>query len=303
MGFDGWATGFRLSNCERPIRLACALCPYWRPSPCGKSDELACTPCGRRYRNRVRQVIQQGIEAAAGDVWELTYTAPCERGSPAAYHEHRGVECPCSARNPGGVDLGVWNARSARQWNKVLRDLRRLYGDVQYDRCIEAQKRMALHGHLQVVLPTGTKPDKAKVRAILIHHGFGHSMTLKRARKGKAGEAAAYGSKYCSKAVGLRPCIPWVKPDENGEAVKGKASYRAHTHSRRWASSMRQVRAQQREWALRAAAERAACGAGGVPAVGGVLATLPPEAALDSYSRSYTTPALQPPLPGIVRPM
>ena len=87
-------------------------------------------PCGRRYRNRVRRLIRDGIELVPiGAAVLFTVTAPSETGSHCRRHKRcQGggwdyLPCPCSPA--GGVDLADWNASLTKRMNRLLEAVRR----------------------------------------------------------------------------------------------------------------------------------------------------------------------------------
>ena len=132
-------------RCERPTRLVCVGCGAQLVRRCSRSSRVACVPCSETYRHRVRRVFESGwSDDPRARVFMLTLTAPGER----VHRRPDGRKCPCTG--PGGTNLAEWNATAGKRFNKAVTYLRRRYGDVQYARAAEVQKRGALHFHVLV---------------------------------------------------------------------------------------------------------------------------------------------------------
>lgn len=269
--------GDGLANCERPNRLGCE-CGEHLTIPCGTSSTRRCEPCGVRYRRRVRQIATSGsVRVPGSSVVMLTFTAPGSR----LHHLPNGQACPCTP--PGGVHLGAWNATAAARWNRLCQAIRRELGiHVEYFRATEVQQRGAVHYHVLVRFPVsrGALISTSRLRALAIRHGFGHEVDV--APVGDDARAAGYVAKYVSKSVDDRSSIPWVTRD--GEVTSATGRYRVWTASRRWGSTMADVKLAQRAWAQ----GQAAAGPEGAGGAGG------PEAALDPNPERYTATALPP---------
>jgi hypothetical protein len=198
-------------------------------------------------------------------VFLLTLTAPGDR-------QHTfgkgGKVCPCTPA--GGVNLGEWNAGAGRRWSDFVTYLRRMVGDVQYAKAAECQQRGAVHFHALIRCERDLDRRVRALRALAIHHGFGHEIDVEPVRDLRA---AGYCAKYVSKAVDDRHGCPWLDPltGATGTAMR----LRTWTASRRWGLTMAALRQQQWAWAV------GAIGAGTTPAP-------PPGGALDHYSGSST---------------
>jgi hypothetical protein len=118
--------------------------------------------------------------------------------------------------------------------------------DFVYFKGVEVQERGALHLHVVLVQPEGRPLHLSKrlLRALAIEHGFGHSLDVDLVPNVEA--ASKYVSKYVSKSCDERGRVPW--PEVDGVKVKG-ARYRSWSSSRAWGSSMRAIRAADRELA------------------------------------------------------
>jgi hypothetical protein len=264
-------------DCDAPVRLVCLACGAAVVVRCGSSQVGRCAPCARRYRNRVRRLIQDGIECVPmGTAVLLTVTAPSEKGVHCLRHRKcggGGWDCvPCLCSPVGGVDLAEWNPGLTKRMNRVLEAMRRgeaspLVGGrrcpvaFEYLQGRELQERGALHVHA-VLLPRGRAPlqfDRKALRELVMRHGFGHELDLERigtsrhgGSKAKSpGRVAAYVSKYVSKAADARGRAPWASLPR-----RRQAPYRTWTCSRAWPRSMKEVRSEQQRWARAAAGGR-----------------------------------------------
>ncbi len=264
-------------DCDAPVVLVCLSCGGRSIVRCQTSQVRRCGPCARRYRNRVRQLIQDGIELLPlGMAVFLTVTAPSEKGAHCRRHRRcqgAGWDClPCVCSPVGGVDLADWNATLTKRMNRMLEALRRgeaspMVGgrrrpvSFDYVQGREVQRRGALHVHA-VLLPRGRAPlqlDRKALRELVMRHGFGHEIEFERigtsqhgGSKAKTpGRVAGYVSKYVSKAADQREEVPWPALPR-----RRQAPYRTWTRSRGWPRSMKEVRDEQRRWARAAAGGR-----------------------------------------------
>jgi len=231
-----------------------------------------------------------------GDKWMLTLTAP---GDSPHFIGRSNEVCPCTPAE--GINLHEWNSTASRAFNLFMTDLRRHFGQdvqVQYFKAAEVQKRGAIHFHLLLRFERPRHLKATEVRALAIHHGFGHSIQWDHL-EGEDGQAkvSAYVAKYVAKAADQRAEVPWVDL-ETGEVITG-ARYRTWTASRQYGDTMKDIRHRRREYA---AARRAEFGSletdppasapfGGQPG-GGRDAEGGP---LDSYCLSYAPSASPPP--------
>ena len=133
--------------------------------------------------------------------------------------------------------------------------LRRIAPDVQFMRGCEVQDgkrrvdgrgRQGLHDH--VILRTRHALDEKLMRRLAIQAGYGHSVAVDDMQPGSDREAA-YVSKYISKSADARWTVPWradVVDIETGEVSRRlvKARYRTWSASRRWGTTMAQLRAE-----------------------------------------------------------
>jgi len=251
-------------NCEAPSYLYCASCKADGFMRCGSSRASRCAPCSRRYKRRVRALVETRLEQVrAGAALLLTLTAPSEKG--AHCQVHRGCDgagvtcqvCPCSV--PGGVDLGSWNASLTKRVNRLLSAIRRGEASpkvrgrraavaVEYFQAREVQQRGALHVHV-VLVPSADKPlqlDRRMLRQLAMSHEFGHSVDLRPVGTSKhggskarsPGRVAGYLSKYVTKAADLRAAVPWPCQPYG----RRQAAFRTWTRSQSWGVTMRDVR-------------------------------------------------------------
>ena len=168
--------------------------------------------------------------------------------------------------------------------------LRRVAPDVQFMRGCEVQDgkrradghgRQGLHDH--VILRTRHALDEKLIRRLAIQAGYGHSVSVDDMQPGSEREAA-YVSKYISKSADARWTVPWradVVDIETGEVSRRlvKARYRTWSASRRWGTTMAQLRAEafvrmQATAGLVDDVERAA-----LAVLGSVLAAVPTDTA------------------------
>lgn len=274
-------------RCERPQRLVCLGCDAVRQKRCSRSSRVACVPCSETYRRRVRRVFASGWrDDVPGGFFMLTLTAPGRE-----QHRRRdGQVCPCTPL--GGISEAEWNATAGKRFNKFMTYVRRRYGDVQYARAAEVQRRGLLHFH--VLLRTSPRHNQrlsedygrsadAPLRLLAIACGFGHEIRLDAIDPVSVGRAAHYCAKYVSKSAADRESLPWL--ERTGEIVMGQSRYRPWSSSRRWGLTMAAIRrAQASWWASGAAAEEA----GDAGRIGGGTAGPQAGGALDPSSRSYT---------------
>lgn len=187
-------------RCERPELLRCVGCEAVRVKRCGRSSRVACVPCSESYRHRVRRVFQSGWrdDLPHHRVFLLTLTAPGDRAH-TLNGRPDGPPCPCTP--PGGVHLAEWNGTSGARFNHLVTYLRRSYGDLQYARAAEVQKRGALHFH--VLLRTD------RPRALL--HDYG-----------RLGDTFWVGRPRSQSRRGFeRPMAPGITPHRGGWEVQG----------------------------------------------------------------------------------
>jgi hypothetical protein len=186
-----------------------------------------------------------------GYLYLLTLTAPGddEHSMPS------GAVCECTPA--GGIDLAKWNAGHSKRWNHFRTVLRREVSDqVEFFRGVEVQLRGALHDHAMVSSPYAL--DVKVLRRMAIRAGFGHSVDLAACAPGSR-KAAYYVSKYCTKATDSRDLVAWwgefidQVDDVTGEITFGEglieARYRTWSMSRRWGSTMGQIRAEAAAYA------------------------------------------------------
>lgn len=263
-------------RCERPSRMICRRCGERFVTRCKRTARSQCGPCATSYQHRVRRVFASGYnDNPALRVIMLTITAPSE----AAHCLPSGTLCPCTPI--GGVHLAEWNACSGTQFNRLIQQLRRQFGPLEYARAAEIQKRGALHFHILLRGPgvamlaaAFSKRDPfCELRQIIEHHGFGHEVDVAEVNAHSAG----YCAKYVSKSCDDRAALPWLDR-RSGEVINGHSKYRTWTASRHWGQTMKQIREAQRTWVE----ERRREGQ-------------PPEAApscgaLDTNTQSYTSP-------------
>jgi hypothetical protein len=217
----------------------------------------------------------------------VTLTAPSDVDQHCSVHRkcdaRQGEDCrSCPCTPAGGVNLGKWNGECAARFNRFMQDLRRMLRlQVQYFKGAEVQQRGALHFHVLVRLPAsiGCKVNRSALRALAMHHGFGHSIDVQAVDDHRA---AGYVAKYVSKSCTERDEMPWVHR-RTGEVVRGHGRYRVWTASRRWGVTMGEVRAAQAAWW----AQGGPTGATGAAPQG--PAPTAPKAPLDPSSQSYTT--------------
>jgi hypothetical protein len=234
------------SQCELPFWLVCLDCYERKVARCGRTARSMCQPCGETYRRRVKRVFASGwCDNPYKAMVMLTVTAP----GGDAHALANGQRCPCTPE--GGICVGEFNSVAGQCFNRLMQELRRRYGDIQYARAAEIQKRGALHFHivmrvprLAVLLGDFTKRSPyCALRVLIEHHGFGHEIELEPAKE----SAAWYCAKYVSKSCDDRQTIPWLDIS-TGELTQGNGRYRPWTASRRWGATMTSIRATQAEW-------------------------------------------------------
>jgi hypothetical protein len=272
-------------NCDRPKKLLTAgdVLLFAR---CRRTDGT-CEPCASSYRRDVGRIARRGM-LLPGRSYFLTLTAPGDR----VHFLPNGD--PCSCTPPGGVDLPTWNGECVARWNHLKRDLETLWGvPFVYFKAVEVQKRGALHLHVIVRVLGPALVQKADVRRLAVHHGFGHSVDLEDlTTDGDCGRAAGYCAKYCAKSCTERHVVPFVNC-RTGEIGPGR--WRTWTASRAWGASMKSMRAEQAAWWDENGHPDGNPAGAGAPsgdtdttgAAGGV-------AALDPYRASYTPSPARP---------
>ena len=234
-------------KCEQPHWLVCLDCSQRKASRCGRSSRAVCNPCGDTYRRRVKRVFASGwCDNPLKAMVMLTVTAPGDQ----AHTLPNGQRFPCTPE--GGICIGEFNTLAGQAFNRLMQDLRRRYGDVQYARAAEVQKRGALHFHIVMRVPRlGTllgdfdkRNPFCALRQLVERHGFGHEIELEPATE----SAAWYCAKYVSKSCDDRQTLPWLDR-HTGELSTGNGRYRPWSASRRWGATMASIRATQAAWA------------------------------------------------------
>lgn len=263
----------KLSDCDRPVQLKCAWCSTVVAVRCNRSSSAKCAPCGRRYRGRVRRIFASGwTDRPADRVFFVTMTAPG-----VDQHLNRwGAICECTPE--GGVNLAEWHSTMGQRWSWFLTDLRRKFGDVEYAKAAEVQKRGALHFHVLIRCDGDLVAQKETLRRLAIRWGFGHSFDVQPANHSHAYYCAKYASKTCDD----RGQVAWLDRS-TGEIVDGAPRLRVWTSSRAWGSTMKAVRAEQRAWASAGAAG----GRAAEPPGPDGPAQAAPAASLDLNTESY----------------
>lgn len=295
--------------CENPNQLVCLGCDAVVQMRCGRSSRTMCVPCSETYRRRVRRIFLSGwSDNPAERLGLLTLTAPGAR-------EHSlpdGSTCPCTPAQ--GVHLPSWNASAGKGFNRFIQDLRRSFGDIEYCRAAEVQKRGALHFHVLFRASSSSsarrlwaKPGKSidsPLRRLAMKHGFGHEVDLQVVR---SEGAASYCAKYVSKSSADRDQLPWLDL-RTGELGTGAPRYRPWSSSRSWSSlTMKAIKAEQAAWV------RAQLSIGGPPAggeeraaedgsTGAAGSTTRATAALDPRTANYTSGVYDRPPPGLICP-
>jgi hypothetical protein len=277
------------ARCEQPLWLVCLDCAERNVSRCGRTARSICEPCGDTYRRRVKRVFASGwCDNPFKVIVMLTVTAPGEREHALA----NGQRCACTP--DGGISVGEFNALAGQYFNRLMQELRRRYGDIQYARAAEIQERGALHFHIIMRVPRlavllgdfKKRNPYCALRVLVEHYGFGHEIELEPATE----SAAWYCAKYVSKSCNDRETLPWLDT-RTGEIAQGHGRYRPWSASRRWGATMMAIRATQAEWTRNA------------EAVGGE----PPEAAapagataLEPNTHRYTSDEAVPASEGIL---
>jgi hypothetical protein len=299
-------------KCEDPRWLMCT-CGAEAFVRCNSSRRSRCRSCAAIYRGRVAAVAEGGLAVAPVDgALMVSVTAPGN-----VLHFRQGAEgeaemCPCTGLD--GVDLAEFNASVTARWNRFLEALRRgeaspgikgrrVHVGIEYFNAREVQKRGAIHCH-SLFRRTDGKPlqlAKRRVRELAIRHGFGHEVQVEVAglgkharggrRPGRAVLAARYCAKYVSKSADERERAPW--PSEAPGAC-----WRTWTSSRRWGSSMREVREAARARAIAGLARGPGADAlAAAPDRAGTVGLARPGAPLDSLTESYAEErGLSPPI-------
>lgn len=292
--FVGYADGpVEGVNCDRPKKLLTAgdVLMYSR---CRKTDGT-CEPCASSYRRDVGRVARRGL-MVPGQSYFLTLTAPGE----VAHCKPNGERCECTP--DGGVELSTWNGECVARWNHLQRDLATLWGveRFEYFKAVEVQKRGALHLHVCIRVASVVRVQRSSVRRLVIHHGFGHSMKLDALTAGDTG-AASYCAKYVAKSCTERDVVPFVNC-RTGEIGPGR--WRAWSSSRRWGSTMKDIRAEQLAWrSLNGLSDGNGDRTGAAAADTGRTAAAGGEAALDPYGIGYTRLTASPGSTGGVGPV
>ena len=256
-------------DCEAPSYLYCASCEAEGFMRCGSSRASQCAPCSRRYKRRVRALVETRLEQIRpGTALLLTLTAPSDRGRHCQVHrkcDATGVMCEvCPCTPEGGVDLADWNASLTKRTNRLLSAIKRgeaspkVRGQraavaLEYFQAREVQRRGALHDHV-VLVPVANKSrqlDRRMLKRLAMSHGFGHEVDLERIGTSKhggskarsPGRVAGYVSKYVTKAADLRGAVPWPCQAYG----RRQAAFRTWTRSQGWGVTMRDIREAARE--------------------------------------------------------
>ena len=293
-GRDGVTEDAKLAvGCESPYWLLCCGCRERRLVRCGRASMRMCEPCGLRNKARVHRVASSGFRLGEDGLF-VTLTAP-------SWVEHflpNGDPCRCTGGNC--PDLASWNATAGKQFNRLLQDLRRYWGNnVQYFKAAEVQRRGALHYH---VLIRSSSFDGwvrtlaitvGELRRLALRHGFGHEVDVQAVQPKHWG----YVAKYASKAAGDRSDVPWrglrwvgghrfedVVDSSTGEVVRvrigsterrqvpsARATYRTWSASRDFGDAMAYVRAAQGHWSAVVSALPSWVRPGGAPAGWGAV--------------------------------
>jgi hypothetical protein len=246
--------------CDDPFRIACG-CGESRWVRCGTSRASRCKPCSAAYRGRVGRVAGSGLVLGRAGLF-VTLTAP----GGAAHRLPDGRRCACTP--PGGIDLAAWNAGAGKRWNEFVKALRREYGELEYFKAAEVQRRGALHFHVLIRAPRGAGVlvvSQRRVRELAMAYGFGHAVDVQPVQPSHAG----YVAKYVAKSADDRGSVPWrgwrhqTKTTRSVDVTTGELSsgetrrlvpswaptFRTWSASRRWGTSMRAVRAAQVHYA------------------------------------------------------
>jgi hypothetical protein len=266
-------------DCQRPYWLACVTCGERRVARCDRTARHKCKGCAERYRRRVKRVFASGwCDNPTKRVVMLTVTAP----GTEAHTLRNGDRCPCTP--DGGVQPALFNALAGSQFNRLMQDLRRRYGDIQYCRAAEVQRRGVLHFHIlmrverldALLCDYDRRNPHCRLRRLVEHHGFGHELDVRTVEA----NMAWYCAKYVSKACDDRAHLPWLDRT-SGEILLGNGRYRPWTASRRWGATMASIRATQAQWVREQAA---AADAGAAPAAEAAASA----AALEHNTHHYT---------------
>lgn len=194
----------------------------------------------------------------SGYLYLLTLTAPAaeEHQQWVVGWDGKSERPVCGCDEGLAAGLGVWNAAASSHWNRLRTSLKRLYPGLEYFKAVETQTRGAIHYHLPIW--SGTPMNAVEVQALALRAGFGCVIDLGAIATGDL-RAAAYVSKYVSKATDTRDEVPWqadVVDEVTGEVrlMHTEARYRTWSASRGWGMTMRAVREMIREAAVRRAA-------------------------------------------------
>lgn len=251
-------------GCECPYWLVCSGCGSRRLVRCGRPSMRACGPCGLRNKARVHRVASSGLHVGRSGLF-ITLTAP-------SWVEHfmpNGDACRCTGG--GCPDLASWNASAGKRWNRMVQELRRDIGEVEFFKAAEVQRRGALHFHALVRGQGPLVVSKVYLRRLAGKHGFGHEVDVQPVEPRHWG----YVAKYASKAAGDRCDVPWrgkrwvgghryeqltdyvtgevttlrIGTSERRQVEAYRATYRTWSCSREWGDTMAYVRAAQGHWA------------------------------------------------------
>jgi hypothetical protein len=200
----------------------------------------------------VRHIFASGYRKGSALMF-FTLTAPGDQ----AHHRGDGQQCACTPA--GGVSVAGFNADAGTRFNRFITKLRRHYGDVQYVKAAEVQKRGALHFHMEIRVSNtiaaklladfdARHPD-CTLRLLAISAGFGHEIDLQLmgTEERDIVRRAGYCAKYAAKSCDDRQTLPWLDRS-TGEVLDGNSRYRTWSASRSWGTTMRDVIAEQKQW-------------------------------------------------------
>ncbi len=166
--------------------------------------------------------------------------------------------CECHVDNAGHpIDLATWNPTAGAHWNHFITSLRRQVDEgIRFHRVAEVQKRGAIHLHNVILSPVPL--NAVHLQDLAQSAGFGCVMDLAQIPNADYRKIAHYIAKYVSKGSD-RKNAKWVVEMcdlETGEIWRKKAhpNFRAHSSSRDWGITLREIRALLRAGANRRAA-------------------------------------------------
>ncbi len=248
--------------CDQPVLLRVPCGHHWI-KPCGRSDESKCRPCAIKSRRLLARKVLTGLEDAPAGWYAYLFTinAPGtsqhQRWDPNWLRGSR-PPCECHVDNTGNpIDLATWNPAAGAHWNHLITSLHRQVDmRIKFHRVAEVQSRGAIHLHNVILSPLPLNPlhlqDLAQVA------GFGCVMDLSQVPNADYRKIANYIAKYVSKGSD-RKNAKWAVEmcdTETGEIWRKNAhpNFRAHSSSRDWGITLREIRALLRSGAERRAA-------------------------------------------------